>query len=137
MNAFTPPRAGTSGRSRTVFGAGSANATGIRWAAMCDAAEIVCVMAGMEPEKPNRAIRNFPVLIRDAEAWRRSQAENAVSDLSSVMEHGLAALLAIRGRGADARPAAMALWAEFASARAAILALLPPEDDHFPDLDRR
>ena len=97
----------------------------MRWAALADAAEVVATLAGIEPERPTPEVRNFPALIRDAEAWRREQAENGIADLAAVMEPGLAALLAVNTRGANPRPAAMALWREFTAARSAILSLLP------------
>jgi hypothetical protein len=123
MNAVPPsftaaPRAG--------FAQSPASATSMRWAALADAAGVVAMLAGVEPERPTAELRNFPVLIRDTEAWRREQAENGVADLAAVMEPGIAALLAVNARGADPRPAAMALWREFTAARAVILSLLPP-----------
>ena len=98
----------------------------MRWAALADAANVVALFAGVEPERPTAEVRNFPALIRDAEAWRREQAENGIADLAAVMEPGIAALLAVNARGADSKPAAMALWREFVAARSAILSLLPP-----------
>jgi hypothetical protein len=98
----------------------------MRWAALADAASVVATLAGLEPERTTAEVRNFPALIRDAESWRRERAENGVADLAAVMEPGIAALLAVNARGADPRPAAIALWREFVAARAAILSLLPP-----------
>ena len=121
MNAM-PPSFTAAGRAGF---AGPASATSLRWAALADAADVVAALAGVEPERPSAEIRNFPALIRDAEAWRCEQAENGVADLAAVMEPGIAALLAINARGADPKPAAMALWREFTTARAAVLALLP------------
>lgn len=123
MNAVPPSF--TAG-SRTSFAQGSANATSMRWAALADAANVVALLAGVEPERPTPELRNFPALIRDTETWRRQQAENGVADLAAVMEPGIAALLAVNARGADPRPAALALWREFTAARSAILSLLPP-----------
>ncbi len=97
----------------------------MRWAAVADAANVVAMLAGIEPERTTPEVRNFPALIRDAETWRREQAENGVADLAAVMEPGIAALLAVNARGADPKPAAMALWREFIAARSAILSLLP------------
>jgi hypothetical protein len=122
MNAV-PPSFTAAGRAS--FARGSASATSMRWAALSDAAGVVALLAGIEPERPTPEVRNFPALIRDAEAWRREQAENGVADLAAVMEPGIAALLAVNARGADPRPAAMALWREFVAARSAILSLLP------------
>ena len=124
MNALPPSFTAASGRAS--FAQASASATSMRWAALGDAANVVAALAGFEPERSSADVRNFPALIRDAEAWRRERAENGVADLAAIMEPGLAALLAVNARGADPRPAAMALWREFIAARAAILALLPP-----------
>ncbi len=110
----------------------SASATSMRWSALGDAGNVVAALAGVEPETPTRAVRNFPVLVRDCPAWRRQLADNMVADLAAVMEPGIAALLAVNARGADPRPAARALWREFASARAAVLTLLPPSGDMGP-----
>ncbi|MFC3098404.1 hypothetical protein [Alteraurantiacibacter palmitatis] len=103
----------------------SPNTTSLRWAALSDAGAVVAALAGAEPEAPDLRLRNFPLLIRECPAWQRQLALDAVEDLAAVMEQGIAALLAINARGADPRPAARALWAEFHAARTAMLALLP------------
>lgn len=100
--------------------------TSMRWAALAEAAQVVAMLAGLETERPSKEVRNFPALIRDCDRWRRALADNAIADLSAIMEPGLATLLAINARGADCRPAALALWREFVEARSAVLALLPP-----------
>lgn len=97
----------------------------MRWAALGDAGKVVAMLADMPLDTRTQQVRNFPALLRDCPAWRRRLVENAVADLAAVMEPGLSALLAISARGADARPAARALWAEYQAARSAILALLP------------
>jgi hypothetical protein len=126
MNAVPPSFTAAPGSGpRTAFAQGPSSATSMRWAALADAANVVALLAGIEPERPTPELRNFPALIRDAEPWRRERAENGVADLAAVMEPGIAALLAVNARGADSRPAAMALWREFIAARTAILALLP------------
>ncbi|QZH76639.1 MAG: hypothetical protein JY451_07945 [Erythrobacter sp.] len=84
------------------------------------------MLAGVDSEEQDREVRSFPVLIRDADPWRRTLAENGCADLTAIMEPGISALLAIHARGADCRPAAHALWQEFTAARRAMLALLPP-----------
>jgi len=111
---------------------GSASATSMRWAALDGAANVVAGLAGIEPERSVPEVRDFPALIRDAETWRRERAENGVADLAAIMEPGIAALLAVNARGADPQPAAMALWREFVAARAAVLALLPPDGGQAP-----
>jgi hypothetical protein len=110
---------------RAAFAQSGANAMSMRWTALADAANVVATLAGLEAERATAEVRNFPALVRDAEPWRRERAENGIADLAAVMEPGIAALLALHARGADSRPAAMALWREFVSARGAILSLLP------------
>lgn len=126
MNALPPSFTAASGSARVSFAPAGASVTSMRWAALGDAANVVAALAGLEPERTRAEVRNFPALIRDAEAWRRERAEHGVADLAAIMEPGIAALLAVNARGADPRPAAMALWREFVAARAAILSLLPP-----------
>jgi hypothetical protein len=116
---------GVSATPRAAFAQSGASTMSMRWAALADAANVVATLAGLEAERATAEVRNFPALVRDAESWRREQAENGIADLAAVMEPGIAALLALHARGADSRPAAMALWREFVSARGAILALLP------------
>jgi len=126
MNLVPPSFTAAPGSGRASFAQAGASATSMRWAALADAANVVATLAGLEPERATADVRNFPALIRDTEAWRRERAENGVTDLAAIMEPGIAALLAVNARGADPRPAAMALWREFVAARAAILSLLPP-----------
>lgn len=120
----------------STFGAdrhsANGNATSLRWAALCEAGKVVALLAGNKPEQPDRAVRNFPALIRDAEPWRRDLAANGCIDLAAMMEPGITALLAINARGADCRPAARALWQEFVAARDSMLALLPPSGELGP-----
>ncbi|GGD62424.1 hypothetical protein [Aurantiacibacter arachoides] len=104
----------------------NASATSMRWAALGEAGKVVAMLAGIEPEREDKGVRNFPAQIRDAEPWRRELADNGCIDLAAVMEPGIAALLAINARGADCKPAALALWREFSAARTAMLGLLPP-----------
>jgi len=126
MNAIKPPQSGLQEPGRTTFGPASSSATSMKWAALTDAANVIAMLAGMEPQRPAPEIRNFPALIRDADAWRRERAERGVADLAAIMEPGMAALLAVNARGADPRPAALALLREFNAARESLLALLPP-----------
>lgn len=108
------------------FGQAAASASSMKWAALQDAANVVAVLAGLEPERSTPEIRNFPALVREAAKWRREFAERGIEDMAAMMEPGIAALLGINARGADPRPAALALWREFAAARGAVLSLLPP-----------
>ena len=104
----------------------------MRWAALGEAGQVVAMLAGLAPEQPSKEVRNFPALIRDADKWRRDLADAGCAELAAVMEPGIAALLAINARGADCKPAALALWREFTAARQAMLALLPPSGQHGP-----
>lgn len=102
-----------------------ANSSAMKWSALLDAGAILAELAGVKPSPQCAAAKRFPMDLRDAVGWRRGAMENALSDLSAVMEPGISALLAVLARGADARPAAGALWAEFDQARNALLALAP------------
>lgn len=121
MNAPSPNFGSSQSRSTA-----NASSTSMRWAALGEAGQVVAMLAGLEAERPAREIRNFPALIRDAEKWRRDLVDNGCADLAAVMEPGITALLAVNARGADCKPAALALWREFVTARSALLALLPP-----------
>ena len=109
------------------FAAASAadDTTAMRWHAVIDAANVVAMLAGHEPEEMTPEIAGFPARVALAEAERRQRAENGIADLAAVLEPGLAALLSINSRGSDPKPAAKALWREFTAARAAVLALVP------------
>lgn len=121
MNAVPPFFPGTSAELRS----GDPGATGERWAALAEAGALVAALAGIAPGALAESAQTFAPRLSRAEAWRREHAERALADLAAIMEPGIAALLAVRARGADPQPAARALWREFAAARAAILALLP------------
>jgi hypothetical protein len=131
MNAVPPSFHRASEPARAAagqpnFASAGASATSMKWAALAEAASVVTLLAGVEPERPAAEVRNFPALIREADPWRRDRAEHGIGDLAAIMEPGLAALLAVNARGADPRPAALVLLQEFNAARAALLALLPP-----------
>lgn len=125
MNAIPPTMSPPGVQPRVTFGQSAASAASLKWAALQDAANVVAGLAGLEPERTTAEIRNFPALIRDAAPWRRELAERGIEDMTAVMEPGIAALLGVNARGADPRPAALALWREFTRARGSVLALLP------------
>lgn len=110
---------------RPLFGQASASMMSMKWSALHDAAAAVSTLAGIAPEPMRPEVRNFPAVMRDAGGWRRDLAEQGVEDLTAIMEPGLAALLAVHARGADASAPALALWQEFHAARNALLALAP------------
>lgn len=99
----------------------------MKWAALHNAAGVVAVLAGFEEEPLSAPIRNFPASVREAASWRRELAQTGIDDLAAIMEPGIAALLAVHGRGADAQAPARALWREFQAARDALLTLAVPE----------
>lgn len=127
---IVPPDFPASGEATHAAGrapfAPASSAIGAKWAALQEAGAVVCALAGEEPAKSSAEIRNFPAMIRDAAPGHRALAENGIDDLVAMMEPGIAALLAVNARGIDATHAARALWREFVSARAALLALAPP-----------
>lgn len=114
------------GAGRAGFGRGSATALSMKWSALHDAAAVVGALAGIAGEAMTGAQREFPAAVREVGGRRRERAEQAVEDLAAVMEPGLAALLAVHARGADASAPARALWEEFRTARDAVMALLGP-----------
>lgn len=131
--ASTNSMSGTMASSgRASFGTAAASAVSMKWAALSDAAEIVAVLAGQEPEKPSPAVRNFPALIRDTGGWRYEFARKGIEDLAAFMEPGLAALLAVNARGANPAVPANALWREYLNAKQALLALAPPSGNMGP-----
>ena len=117
------------GSGRPEFGQGSASAMSMKWSALHDAAGAVAMIAALEAPQMTRAVRNFPMAMRDAGERRRMLAEQGIADISAIMEPGLSALLAAHARGADPRHAARALWDEFESARDALLGLVPPQEE--------
>ena len=98
----------------------------MKWAALNDAGALVAQLAGQQPDKPSPTSRSFPAVIRDAGGWRYEAACKGIEDLAAMMEPGLAALLAVNARGANAAAPANALWREYCAAKQALLALAPP-----------
>jgi hypothetical protein len=108
------------------------SAMSVQWAAVQDAAAAVATMAGLAAEKPSAQVRDFAALIEDAGGWRFELASNGVADLSAMMRPGLQALLAVAAGGQDPTPAALSLWREYHHARAALLGLVPQQDQMEP-----
>jgi hypothetical protein len=115
------------GAGRASFGQASVSAMSMKWSALHDAAGVVAMLAGVAAEPMTPELRNFPAAMRDTGGWRRTLAEQGIDDLAAVMEPGLAALLAVTARGSDPAAAARSLHEEFLAARAALIALAPPE----------
>lgn len=99
-----------------------------KWAALHQAGDVAAVLADLPAQTLPAELHEFPAIIHAAGGWRRRLAEQGLDDLVAVMEPGLAALLAIHGRGADPTAPARALWDEFHAARTALLVLVPPPE---------
>jgi hypothetical protein len=117
------PRGPLPGGGAGPSGASAASALNIRWLSLHDAAAPVARLAGLVPPPLTAPERQFPSTMRELGGWRRALAEQAIDDLAAVLQSGIAALLAVHGKGANPQPAAPALWAEFIAARTALLAL--------------
>lgn len=111
----------------------SASTFALRWAALEDAGTVVAGLARIDAGQAGVAMPDFPARIARCETWRADLAEHGTADLTAIMEPGLTALLRVHSMGGDTGPAALALWHEFASARAALLGLLPDSmpSEHF------
>lgn len=120
------------GSGRALFGQASVSMMSMKWSALHDAAAVVASLAGVAAETMRPEIRNYPAQMRDVGGWRGEMAEQGVDDLAAIMEPGLAALLAVHARGADASAAALALWQEFYAARNSLLQLAPAPDAPAP-----
>jgi hypothetical protein len=103
-----------------------ADLVGAKWSALHDAAGVVGYLAGLGEQPQSPEVTKFPAALRHAAPWRQRIAQQGVDDLAAIMQPGIAALLAVNARGADARAPALALWREFAAARAALLDLAAP-----------
>jgi len=99
----------------------NASATVMRWAALLDAGNALALLADTRDHAEAIPARDFAAAIALCTDSRRRLADNAVADLSAIMESGLSALLAGHQRGGNTRPAAKALWREYVSARNGVL----------------
>ena len=99
-----------------------------QWRALHAAAEAVLVLAGTGSEPAaitarSPELRHFPTAVAALTGGRRRLVEEGLADLVAIMEPGLAALLSVHDRGANAAIPAQALWHEFVSARAMLVAV--------------
>ncbi len=95
----------------------------MKWTALETAAEVVASLAEVHPAGGAAAVQTLAAGIERAGGWRLALVRQSVDDIAAMMEPGIAALLAVRAQGGDARPAALALWQEFDRARQALLTL--------------
>ncbi len=93
----------------------------MRWSALADAGAVTAMLAGATDGAAHLPIK---AALGALTGWRGQMVDARLASLSATMEAGLAALLEMRQQGHDPRPAAEALWREFAEARAGIAAML-------------
>jgi hypothetical protein len=120
MNA-SPPESSLLGLSPT-----RPDTLALQWSALRSAAGAVADLAGHHAQLAAATDLAFPTRLQTLPPTRRAMIEQAIGDLVAVMEPGVAALLSVHESGADATPAARALWQEFVAAREGIFALVPP-----------
>ena len=94
-----------------------------QWAALHEAAGLVAGLAGATREAAPLLAGACPESLRQASGWRLAMIAQGLADTAAILEGGIRALLVARDRGAPTAAAAEALWAEFVSARAALLAI--------------
>ena len=99
-----------------------------QWAALHQAATAVAQLAGPAVPPMAPGFSSFPPALAGVAGWRGVLVEQGVADLVAILEPGLTALLNVHARGADPQAAAGALWHEFVTARAGLLALAPIPD---------
>ena len=88
----------------------------MRFEALAVAAGVVAGLAGEASSELDANHARIGAALAGASSWQRSLAEDAIADMSAVMEPGIATLLSLSPRGADPRPAAQALWQEHVAA---------------------
>ena len=99
-----------------------------QWQLLHELAGRVITLARKAPADPREQpippeLLGFPRALAARNGARRQLAEEGLADLVAILEPGLAALLHARESGADVAAPAWALWKEFVSARAALVAL--------------
>ena len=90
-----------------------------RYEAVKAAAAVVADIAAIETG-PDPLIE----ALADSHGRMAERAQGIVADMAAVLEPGIATLLAVSSRGADAAPAARALWAEYELERIALARVL-------------
>ena len=93
-----------------------------RYQAVTAAAAVVAGIAGLEPEADA-----FADMLAHAQGRQAIRAADIVADMAAILEPGIATLLAVSSRGADAGPAARALRDEYDMHRNQLARLLERE----------
>ena len=97
---------------------------GQQWEAVHEAAAAVGNLAQLGRETPSPEIVRLPQRAADKGGWHYEMAARGIDDLAAVMQPGLRALLSLTAQGQDTTAAALTLWREFHTARAAIVDLV-------------
>ena len=95
-----------------------------RWSDLHAKASQLARMAQLSPEPLTGTLASFPERITRAPTPRRELARQGVEDIEAMLRPGLAALETLRRRGNAANAPALALWRQFYTARASVLALV-------------
>ncbi|MBL45731.1 hypothetical protein [Erythrobacter aureus] len=95
-----------------------------RWEAVHEAAAAVGNLAQLGREPLSREIMGLPERAAVRGGWHYDSVARGIDDLAAMMEPGLRALLSLTAQGQDTTAAALTLWREFHTARAAIVAIL-------------
>ena len=107
--------------------AGGPASLSVQWDAVHEAAAAVGVLAQLGEEQVSEELRSFPQRASELGGTKLELIARGVDDLAAVMQPGLRALLSLTAKGQDTTSAALTLWREFHTARAAVLALAPAE----------
>ncbi len=95
-----------------------------QWDAVHEAASAVGNLAQLAREPHSDEILSLPQRAADKGGWQFEMAARGIEDLAAIMQPGLRAVLALTAQGKDTTTAALTLWREFHSARAAIVELV-------------
>lgn len=102
-------------------------ALAVQWDAVHEAAAAVGILAQLGEEHVSEEVRSLPQRASDLGGAKLELIARCVDDLAAIMQPGLRALLSLTAKGQDTTSAALTLWREFHTARAAVLALAPAE----------
>ena len=120
MNAIPPEPFRPQGAPHSLQ---SDTALADKWAALAKAASAIAMLAGQDTLAEAGEHLAIPEHLMQTAPRRALLIEQAIDDLVAVMTPGLRALLEVHARGSEASAPAQALWQEFVTARAGLIAL--------------
>ncbi|WP_370190133.1 hypothetical protein [Qipengyuania sp.] len=94
-----------------------------QWEAVHEAADAIAALAQLAHEPPTADIAGLPGRSARIGGWTYEMTARGIDDLAAFMQPGLRALVALTAKGQDTTAAALTLWREFHTARAALLDL--------------